>query len=1064
MSFKWSKHQQEAIHSKGQNILVSAAAGSGKTAVLTERVIQKLKQGVDIKQLVILTFTNKAAQEMRSRIRQHIQQDERLHHVLADLEQAHIQTFDSYALYILKTYGHHLNISKRLNMLDQADANIVKSMTMDALFLKRYQDEDQAFLNFVDTHATKDDATLMDALLSMYDRLALNPDRHQLFEQLENTYFTKTHFKALFAQFKALIVTQLNTLHRAYFSLKNTISHSKLLTMLKDDFSSWPLCDESMSYDALRTMLHSIQFKRQPSVKNDDLFDQERDMVKPLRDVVKSLISDLKDDTKASEETHFNRFMALKSDVHVVVDLLKSFEANYQTYQLENEQFDFSTVAMTAYDLINSVDIVRTHLTNNIHEVMVDEYQDTNKLQEAFVGLITDDNVYMVGDVKQSIYRFRHADPNIFVQKYLSYKNAAKGTVIDLNENYRSREGVLNDINHVFEHTMDQKLGGIDYDQAQRLNYGNKTFDDHQDPSVSYGINMHTYEKDETETLSKHEVEFFKLAAIIKDKLNKKHLIKDGSKMRPMRYGDVTVLIDKKARFDLAAKIFAYEGIPLKVHQSDAFLYQTDMMALKQLLTLVVSLYDQTVFDGQFKHAFMSVTRSFLFAYDDDMIVRQFLKFPKTLTSWKDLLSRLNDDFSELHALLEYGVKEGRFQPLDVMIESMFDRLDYNRKVLSLFGTKDALYRKHYLLELSKKQSELGFNMKQFVMYFDRLFKAEQDIEVTSASDFSADQVNLMTMHKSKGLQFPVVMVAGLDTTFQKQTSNMVIDDDFGMIMKVDDEGLTPTFLETLYKHKENDATISEKLRLLYVALTRAVEEVHLVLEAPEEELKPQDLLPYLERAQFKSFRDVLNSVSGYFSQLSTPFDFQAFADKRNYDIEQTRQVLPENPKPKKTYQPFAVDKQTQKTVRFSGGVQTFLEADALTAIQYGNLLHDALEHIDFERVDESLAAIPLDEESKRYLKQFFDLDLLYQEPLLSVYKEFPFVVEKEDTFSQGFVDLVLETPTKMMVIDYKLKHIDNPAYDAQVTGYCDTLRTFQDKPVEGYLYSIIEGTIKQVV
>ncbi len=1065
MAFTWSRHQIDAIEKHGENLLVSAAAGSGKTAVLTERVIQKIKQGVDIKRLVILTFTNKAAQEMRARIRQSIQKEASLHHVLADLEQAHIQTFDSYALYILKTYGHHLNISKQLSMLDQADANMLKAQLMDQLFLDYYEAGDQAFLDFIDTHASKSDQLLMDALLNMYNGLSLDPERHVLFDYLEQGYFTPEHFEALFERFRQLILMRLRDLHQGYDRLKDDFSHPKLVEVFDHDLNAWPKVEDQASYDDIAQAVQTIKFKRKPTVKDDALFEEESDMFSKKRDQIKKLVDALKKDTEHFKADHLKRFMALKPDVEIVVKLLKTFEARYKAYQIKHERFDFATTAMTAYDIIQSFPSVRDTLKANIHEVMVDEYQDTNQLQEQFVLAITDNNLYMVGDVKQSIYRFRHADPSIFVDKYLTFKQAKKGTVVDLNENYRSREAVLKDINHVFEHTMDRTLGGIDYDAQQRLNYGNKSFDDHYQQDATYGLNLHLYDAQDTQALSTHELEFFKMATLIKEKVARQDLIKDGDQMRPIQYGDVTILLDKKSRFEMAAKIFAYEGVPLNVHQSDAFLYQTDMMSVKQVLTLILALVDEATYHQQFKQAFMSVTRSFLYAFDDDDIVRQLLKFPKHFTNTTDLLDRFETPFMALKKLMAYGVNQGRFQPLAVLLDVLFETLDYDQKLLALFGTKAALHRKEHLLALSRKQSELGLDLKAFVRYFDQLFKAEQDIEVTSASDFNSGQVNLMTMHKSKGLQFPVVMVSGLETKFQRQHPNMVIDRDLGLLLKVEDGGLSSTFLSLLYNHKELEATISEKLRLWYVALTRAVEEIHLVAPQPDEGLKtPETMVPYLERLSYRSFYDVMMSVSGHFQASTYAFDATEYESKHDYDVVQKQASLPKTTQLEKLYKPFNVHTEVQKTTRFSGGVSSFLEASALEAIAYGNLLHDALEHVDFDAVEASLAAMPLDAEAKDHLKRFFKLPLLHEEPLIGVYKEFPFVVEADTTFSQGFVDLVLETPSKMIVIDYKLKNIDNPDYDQQVKGYCETLKDLQQKPVEGYLYSILSGQLKHVI
>ena len=1072
MAFQWNETQKLAIETPTQNILVSAAAGSGKTAVLTARIIRLIKSGVSLDKLVVLTFTNKAAKEMKSRIRERLLEQSGVFIDLDLLDSAHIETFDAYALHIVKKYGHHLNISKQATVMEKTEAQIEKKRTIEAVFTQYYDKPTPAFLDYLNAYANKDDHSLQAQILYFYNQLALRPklakDKHQYIDR----FFTDQHFETLFNSYEAMLCSQAKAIYHAFEALvENGFSDPVIQRVANETLEALSFLIEATDYDTLQQKLTNFKMPRLQAKGDEDPIDEDEKeaFTQQRKQINDKRFTTLKKNVAYDKKTHYQRFMASKKHLPIIVDILEAFEKMYLTRQKEKERFDFPSIAAMALELVENFPEINRHIKANTHEILIDEYQDTNPMQEAFITAISDDNLYMVGDIKQSIYRFRDADVSIFSEKYRRYKENNEGLVIDLNQNYRSRKQVLDDINAVFTPLMDETIGGVLYDRDQKLYFGNQTLDVAVDHPFPYGGLIHTYDSELIKDafpkpFTAKTLEAFKATHLIKELMTSHPGIKAGDASRELRYGDIAILIDRSTDFKMFKDVFDTENIPLILHKEAPFLDHNDVMALKSLLILIDTLHTNTI-DETFIHAFLSVTRSFIFQYQDADIFAFVQKIQKTTKACTKTKLIHDQTFGSFFQKLYDLVENVKCLALHELLESAIDVFEVEANMVHLKQTNAALKRLDTLRQVAKNQSQDGLDLKAFLAYFDEVITLDEDIETAQPMSFHQNAVHLMTMHKAKGLQFPVVILPHLDNAFRfTEARAYAFHKSYGFLLKGDmEDGLVKSFLFDLEKQSEKIEIISERLRLFYVALTRAIDQVHLIMPKPTTS-RPRPLTDFT-KTTFSSFYDMIIGIADRLSWHRQSFDAAAYKDKINYHKQQSRQKMPSEKKHSKTYQAPKFETTEKLSHSYAHGVKTFLSLEEIKVMAYGDLLHNVLEHLDFYApIAPQLDQMALDEEEKAVIQTFFTQPFMQDKALQGVYKEHPFLYADDDSDVRGFIDLLIETKSTFMVIDYKLKNIDKPEYITQVEGYVNTLRMLSDKPVEGYLYSILDGTYKKVV
>ena len=898
MSFNYTTAQQEAISKTGRNLLVSAGAGSGKTAVLTERVIHKLKQGVDIQSLVILTFTNKAAAEMKERIRdavlKNVDEHPHLQRALEGLDAAHIRTFDSYAFFLLKKYGYMKNISPEATIADQAMLALKKDEIVDEVLEDAFSRKEEGFLDYAETFSQKSDFTLKKHILYFYEALSLHYDKKRFFRFVRSGFFTEKRFEAMFAEYERFVL-DLNRILAGKVASFASLSLCEEAETVRDSIVSAlsPLLD-AKSYDGVyRVLENGVEWPNLRSVSSklkNTPHEDEKEVLKSQRAALKKFVEkDLGEYVDRDKTAHKKAFMSTKSHVEEIVKLLQDFDERLYAFEQREETFDYANVARIALDILNDHPEILKSLKQSIHEVMVDEYQDTNAMQEAFVEKITDNNLYMVGDVKQSIYRFRDADPTIFAEKYRRYKQEGGGEVVPLTDNFRSRKEILSDINRVFEGVMDRRIGGIDYDAEQALTFGNEDYEKHVDGNTPYGLTLALYDEEDHDDIlkenGKERSELFFIARDIKRRVEDKEKVFEDGRLRDIEYGDFAVLSEKTTSYDKFVEVFEHVGVPLFVHKNPSFIAHEEIAVLRRVLVLIESLRNDETYEKRFKHAFMSVARSFLFDFADDAIAKQVLRFPRYRPQTKKRLeNHLQEEFLPLFSNLYELAHSALTLPLEDLVHQTLSTFSFIERLVRIGETNHAKLRIDSLMRFAKDRGESGETLEDFLRYFDSLVEAGEDRELQITSAFDKDRVHLLTMHKSKGLQFPFVYLPHLYKRFHfSSIRNVEFDKNLGFIVPHVEEGLDKSFLFHLKRVREKEADISERLRLLYVAMSRAKEGIVAPLGVNEEKDRldspAEGKIELFARREYSSFADVFKSLLPRLQHAVTSLDLN------DYDI-----------------------------------------------------------------------------------------------------------------------------------------------------------------------------------
>ncbi|MBQ4031909.1 MAG: UvrD-helicase domain-containing protein, partial [Bacilli bacterium] len=449
----WTPEQQQAIDRKGTNIIVSAGAGSGKTAVLTARTLRILHEGVHINELLILTFTKAAAAEMKERIRKSIAKDPELKDELPLVDQSYITTFDSFALSVVKKYHYLLNISNNIAISESSIIEMKKEELLDEVFDEYYASKPDNFSKLIKDFCVKDDRTIKNSILKIATKIDGKPDREEYLNTYLDNYTSDNYVDYLYNEYLKIIKEIKQRLDNNYEEFINSLSEKDSIK-IEDGYNNLYSAKE---YDEIISAYNNLP-ERFPSLKLDDEVKIIKDKYKESLDELKEIITKY-----GSKEEIIKGIKSSHVYLEAILNIVKDFLDKLHKYKAENEIYDFQDIALLSIKILKENESVREELKNTFKEIMVDEYQDTNDIQEAFVSMIENNNVYMVGDIKQSIYRFRNANPYIFRTKYDKYSKEDNGIKIDLLKNFRSRSEVLDAVNDIFNLIMDNTIGGAEY-------------------------------------------------------------------------------------------------------------------------------------------------------------------------------------------------------------------------------------------------------------------------------------------------------------------------------------------------------------------------------------------------------------------------------------------------------------------------------------------------------------------------------------------------------------------------------------------------------------------------
>ena len=1011
---KWTEHQQLAIDKDNTNIIVSAGAGSGKTAVLSERVIRKLNQNIDINRLLVLTFTNEAAKEMKHRIREKIKQNPLLKDQLEYLDQAYITTFDSYSLSLVKKYHHILNVNKNLSIIDSNIIKIRKKEILNDIFNELYKNKDEKFLKLINDFCTKDDEELKKQILKINEGLNLKIDKENYLNNYIENFYKKEN---------------LNNICNDYLSLIKDI-----IDNMKEYYQDIKSLDEEYLIDIEENLNKFFNSKTYTDIKNNYIAELGKIRTKKEAQPIKEKFSELNKELAnlliyKNEEEIINEILSTKCYVEVIIKIINSLEKILLKEKQKNDTYEFIDIAKMAIKLVKENNQIRNELKEYYNEIMIDEYQDTSDIQEEFISLIENNNVYMVGDIKQSIYGFRNANPNIFKEKYEKYKNGINGAKIDLLNNFRSRQEVIDAINNIFNLIMDLKIGGADYKSSHKLLYG---FHKYDLENCNNDIEIYNYdEKDKTFT--KEEKEIFIIAKDIKEKIKNNYRVYDkkSDSFRCVNYSDFCIIMDRDAMFDKYKKIFEYLGIPLNIYK-DSNLTDDDIIYIfKNILKLIIKVKDKNI-DKEFIYSFISISRSFLINYTDDYIF--------------DIYSNNLYQETSLYKKIDNIVKEIDNLNLSRIIEFIIDEFNIYEKLIEVGNIKENIIKIEQVIELSNTLNDIGYTYRDFYNYIEEMTKEEIEIKY-NLSISESESVKIMNIHKSKGLEFPICYFSGLYKEFNKQELNarFLYSNKYGIITPVLNEGIKTTILKTLLKKEKNNEEVSEKIRLFYVALTRAREKIILVAPLNDDYIEIKDIINDKVRLEYNSFLDIINSVKDHLEDNIKNIDLNNIYITKDYDKKKDIEFNFKNENKVLNIKEITIEKEVEKSSRYSKNLVKITSEKEINNMKEGLRLHYMLEIDDFLK--------PKYDVTKKLIKH---LNLNN----CKIYKEYEFIYEKDNIDTHGIIDLVLEYPNNVIIIDYKLDNTDDVAYIKQLNGYKAFIEAKTKKETEIYLYSITKDSI----
>ena len=917
MAVEFTPEQKQVIELHDCNILVSAAAGSGKTAVLTERIVQMVcrkENPVDIDRLLIVTFTNAAAAEMRERISAAILErlsedgeNEHLQRQAALLHNAQITTIDSFCLFVLRNNFQDIGLDPAFRVADEGELELLKQDVLAQLLEERFTTGEEAFLNCVEYYCPAGrESVLEEHILDLY-RYALSfPFPEEWLSERKEDYRISTVEELEQSEVGKYLLAHLKrTLHALYQDMEKAVvvceepdgpyMYGELMEKEADALH------ELLSLSTLPEFaLHipAVSFGRLSSKKDDTVSPAKRDRVKKLREGVKETLKKL-------EEAYFllpleaglKRFGACEEAVCALVDLCLDFKARLDEKKREKKLLDFSDMEHFALQILlektedGRVVPTKTALEYRDYfaEVLIDEYQDSNLVQEYLLKAVSGEedgnyNRFMVGDVKQSIYKFRLARPELFLEKYHTYSSKEGGLRrIDLHKNFRSRMEVVDTVNQVFGKIMTSELGGIVYDDAAAL-YAGAVYPE----NAGCESELILFEKPQRGAeWNAKQVEALGIATRIR-RLKQEFMVtdKETGGLRPVAYRDIVVLLRTNSGWDEEFRaVFEKEGIPAYVSGKTGYFAAKEIRDILMFLRVLDNPLQDIPLFGAMKSIFgdfsdeeaalvRSADKSGAYLYDclracagesgeeADLAGGGEVNAAGQMsgcTDRKELVAAEAGGQKPVNTVLQEKCRDfleqiakyrryTAYMPIHELLKRLLDDYDYPAYVAALpAGSRRLANVEMLLTKAAGFEKNSYYGLFHFVRYIEQMEKYHVDYGEAGTLDENADVVRIMSIHKSKGLEFPVAFVAGLSKRFNMQDASraLIVDVDLGIgtdyvnpVQRVKSKTLRKNVLSAKLKQDN----LAEELRVLYVAMTRAKEKLIMtgVAEEPQARLEEE--------------------------------------------------------------------------------------------------------------------------------------------------------------------------------------------------------------------------------
>mgnify|MGYP000093177890 FL=1 len=923
MGTKWTNEQLKVINTRNRNILVSAAAGSGKTAVLVERIIAMVTdkdEPIDVDKLLVVTFTNAAASEMRERLMKALSKalmqdrnNEHLQKQMTYIQNAKITTIDAFCLGILKDNFGEADIDPGFRIGNNDELELLKKDTVSEVINSYFEAGDEQFLEFMEDYVDKSGrSAIEEIILDLYEKSMSNVNPAKWLGDMLLDYKDITPDKILDSVFfKKLFSEAKKSIHKAYEAMRMALYYSDKAGIY--EYEEIFLKEKELlkqlgnieDFNELKKQVDNIKYDRLPSIKKDrGIDDREKKKVVKFRESAKKYIKDIKEKFLSKSLDEYSQVLKLSYDnVAMLLKLTCEFMEEYLKVKKEKNVVDFAQVEQLTYNILvkdGEVTDTAKQISEDFYEILIDEYQDSNYLQEAILGAVSKkhkgiNNIFMVGDVKQSIYGFRNAKPELFVEKFESYTaNDDENMKICLSKNFRSRKQVIETCNFIFEQVMTKEFSDISYDEEQKLYLGAAYEDNDQCETeiividrnakaegsyisensgkvngnpISGGSTSETSANDEfTEEAEGEEDELLDItyieaeAGVIADKIKElvaneqKVLDKNTNTYRNIRFSDIAIIVRTMRNLgDTIMQVVEQRNIPIESISTTGYFSAFEIRVLLAYLEVIDNVRQDI--------PLVCVLRN-VYRFNENELAQ--IK-GESKGSYFDGLNMyngyLNERVQRVLEDLEALRKMVPYTSIYELINTILIKTGFKDYLLAMGNGNKRIANVEMLLKKAVQYENSSYSgLFNFIRYIERVQQVELDEGEAKGYEEENDSVKLMTIHKSKGLEFPVVIVAGMGRQFNEMDykKTVVVGKEGGLGIDYIDKDKRIRYQSPIKKALTimgKEADRAEELRVLYVALTRAKEKL-IMTGSCDINGKLKNLLKYAnyEEKAFKSY------------------------------------------------------------------------------------------------------------------------------------------------------------------------------------------------------------------
>ena len=1114
---KWTQGQLDAINHNDGSMIVTAAAGSGKTAVIVARVLRLVKR-CDIDRLIIVTFTNAAAQQMRDKIAEGLtkaitdkntskEDRENYQKQLLLLPGANICTVHSFCMRLIKENFDKLGIPSSFDILDEARKSLVFNKALEELFDECYEEE--AFKELAASFVTSKKDSVEEYVKKFYVASRKTPFPEKWLELVVDSYenYKKSLWYNFFVEDSGEKIQNAVRRYRDYvFEYTDGIEElEKARELVQKDTVSFLDIVKGSSYEEIYKAMSAVSFSNFPTSINK--IDTAKNIQGERADF-KNEIGSISIPLSAEELESFMRKQT--KNVKMFVSLVKRLEEKYLEKKLQSSMLEFDDLEHFAIKLLCDSDGNPTEtaieLSNEYDEIIIDEYQDTNDIQETIFNAISKkgENLFMVGDMKQSIYSFRNTAPELFLEKAKAYSNGKGGTRGVLSNNFRSRENILNFVNLVFENIMSAEVGDVAYDKDEKLYFGNKDYKPEEDCSVDL------YVSEKVAGVSALEVQTLKIAEIIEDLIENQYVTDKSGEKRKAMYSDICVLSRRSSSpIPQMAQILTKQGIPVCTNEGNSMFLETyEVSLLLSFLRIIDNPYQDI--------PLVTVLRCPLYNISDHTLTEISKAgrgcFYEKLLKCKDM-QELSFFFNDLNTLRNMS----RTAKCEEIISHILNNMGVMDFISNMPGGEQRRLNLEYLKTYARNfETDIKKSVYEFIVYIDNLQKFSGDVLSPKYMPENVNAVTFLSMHKSKGLEFPIVILEGLEDpyTMRREPGDVIADKNFGIGFPLLDaenfREIPSPITETIktYLHKK---TISEEIRILYVAMTRAKEKLILMGNAKDEDITRSVSCGVFSReavepVYVKSAKNMLEFVLMGCAKLDS-FETDKYtkdgltAHKIKTDIKfnfirQSFENFEEEEQPEEIRKEFEAteNKEVNRRLEYEYDfgsryytkysvsdlkklegeeINPYFEKlsplfeEEMSGAERGTSIHKIFEEIDakkvtdIESIKEYTKEIPADEIYGFYISEIGERLKKSNE----IYKEEPFIISEtkdgSEILIQGVIDCYFKDNDKYVIVDFKSDTLTPSNREARIDMYKIQLEYYKKavkkmhntENVESYLY-----------